>query len=97
MGAIDRYGTPYRLPRSYSGHNGLYDLGSSPESGDVAILVGEFGPEVIRDAFRECEVRGHLDNEVRLENEDQGTPVRVCKGRSGSWQELWPRFRRLGS
>jgi hypothetical protein len=43
-------------------------------------------------AFNACEVVGRLDNGVGVDNEEQGTPVRICRGRRASWHDLWPSF-----
>lgn len=96
-GAIDRYGRSHDLPRAYSGHNGLYDLGAPPESATSAVVVGEFeSDDLPMAAFARCEVAGSLDNLLGVDNEDQGSPIRVCREPIAIWEELWPRFHSIG-
>lgn len=91
-GALHRYGGRYGLPRAYSGQNELYHLGPPPASATTLIVVGYRRDEYLRAGFASCETVGHLDNGVGIDNEEQGLPIRVCRGPRGSWRELWPAF-----
>jgi hypothetical protein len=85
-GAIDRYGSRYGLTGVYSGQNELYHLGPPPESASVAILFGFDPPR----SFDSCELAARLDNGVGIDNEEQGRPVWICRGRRLPWRDLWP-------
>lgn len=91
-GAIDRYGGKYGLPPVYSGQNELHRLGPPPESSDVVVLVLQGDAPRALALFASCETVGTLDNGVGVDNEEQGTAVRICRGPTGRWADLWPRF-----
>jgi 4-amino-4-deoxy-L-arabinose transferase-like glycosyltransferase len=88
-GALDRYGPRYRLPTVYSGHNELHRYGPPPESATVAVFVG-FEHVGRLGYFDSCTEVGTLDNGVGVDNEEQGEPITVCRGRNRPWREIWP-------
>ncbi|WP_426509883.1 ArnT family glycosyltransferase [Dactylosporangium sp. McL0621] len=90
-GSLDRYGKPLGLPDVYSGQNELWYLGPPPESATVVVLVSQGDPARSK-AFGSCEERAHLDNGYGVDNEEQTARVYVCRDRTGTWAELWPRF-----
>jgi hypothetical protein len=90
-GALDRYGPRYHLPAVYSGHNELYNFGPPPDSANVAVVVG-IDPSRLNSVFTTCTTMGHLDNEVGVDNEEQGIAIQVCRGPREPWRALWPRF-----
>lgn len=94
-GAIDRYGDRYDLPNVYSGHNELHRLGPPPESADIAILVIQGDASGLHGLFESCFVAGRLDNGLGVDNEEQGTLIRVCHGRRVDWREVWPNLAHL--
>jgi 4-amino-4-deoxy-L-arabinose transferase-like glycosyltransferase len=91
-GSIDRYGGRWNLPKVYSGQNELFNFGPPPESASVVIAVFHDGRRLLAQAFATCDVEGVLDNGVGVDNEEQGTPVRICRGRRLPWREVWPAF-----
>jgi hypothetical protein len=91
-GALNRYGSRYALPHAYSGQNELFHRGRPPESATTVILVGYERDEFARTRFASCATVGHLDNGVGVDNEEQGLPIRVCRGPRGAWRDLWPSF-----
>jgi hypothetical protein len=42
--------------------------------------------------FARCRVYGRLDNDVGVDNEEQGEPIAICRDPSAPWTALWPRF-----
>ncbi|GAA3285994.1 glycosyltransferase family 39 protein [Dactylosporangium vinaceum] len=90
-GALDRYGAPLGLPAVYSGQNELWYLGPPPESATVVVLVSQSDP-ARRGAFGSCVEKARLDNGYGVDNEEQTARVYVCRDRTGTWTELWPRF-----
>jgi 4-amino-4-deoxy-L-arabinose transferase-like glycosyltransferase len=91
-GAIARFGPADGLPTAvYSGQNQLYHYGPPPESDTAAVAVG-FDPDGLAGAFATCERVGTLDNGVGVDNEEQGRPILVCRGRTAPWAALWPGF-----
>ncbi|MCC3764426.1 glycosyltransferase family 39 protein [Glycomyces sp. TRM65418] len=76
----------------YSGHNELFAYGPPPESATTVITVG-LPLDRMEEYFDECLAVAVLDNNVGVENEEQGRTVGVCRGRTLPWAELWPEFR----
>jgi hypothetical protein len=93
-GAVARFGPAHRLPRVFSGQNALYPLGPPPATTRTVVFVGYQLPDA-RPLFDSCRVRGHLDNLVGVDNEEQQAPVAVCRGPRLSWARLWPRLHHL--
>lgn len=93
-GAVARFGPSHRLPRVFSGQNALYPLGPPPTTTRTVVFVGYQLPDA-RPLFHSCRVRGHLDNLVGVDNEEQQAPVAVCVGPREPWPRLWPRLHHL--
>jgi 4-amino-4-deoxy-L-arabinose transferase-like glycosyltransferase len=90
-GALDRYGPAYRLPTVYSGHNELRRFGPPPDSARVVVVVGI--PDINASGwFASCATVGRLDDEVGVNNEEQGAPIAVCRDPRQPWHEVWPRL-----
>jgi hypothetical protein len=91
-GAVARYGGRYHLPAVYSGQNQLYFQGHPPAASTVAVIVGGQVGRAQR-LFRSCQVAGRLDNDVHVDNEEQGEPIAVCRGPIGGWAAVWPQIK----
>ncbi len=37
-----------------------------------------------------------VDNGVDLDNDEQGETIWVCRDRTSSWDEMWPRLQTIG-
>ncbi len=59
----------------------------------MVLVGGQY--DVARSLFDDCRVVDRLDDEVDVDNEEQGQPVAVCRGPVASWDVLWPRLRHL--
>jgi len=91
-GAVDRYGSSYRLPSVYSAQNHLYYQAKPPQSATVAIVVGGQVSQA-RSLFGSCAETGRLDNGLGVDNEEQGQLIAVCRDPSGGWNNIWPQLR----
>jgi Dolichyl-phosphate-mannose-protein mannosyltransferase len=89
-GAVDRFTD---LP-VYSAHNALYDQERPPDDATTVVFVGGQLDHATK-LFGSCEVQGRLDDEVDVDNEEQGQPIAVCRDPRGGWDELWPQLRHL--
>ena len=94
-GAVDRYAAEFGLPTAYSGHNAYAEWGPPPESANTTVVVG-YDRDQLAGWFRSCSEAARIDNGVGLDNDEQGTPVWVCRERTASWAQLWQQLRRLG-
>lgn len=91
-GALDRFGSG-GVP-VFSGHNALADLGRPAADVETVLVVGGQATRA-RDLFAECSVVGELDNDVGVDNEEQGMPLLACTGPLEDWPALWERLRHL--
>ena len=71
---------------AYSGHNGFALWGPPPSSDTHALVIG--GGYL----FSGCRTLATIDDGVGLDNDEQGTPIRICRP-SKPWSTLWPRLR----
>ncbi|WP_460352164.1 glycosyltransferase family 39 protein [Actinoallomurus acanthiterrae] len=93
-GAIDRYGAAYGLPKAHSGHNGLWYLGP-PKNDGAPVIVLPAAREFLTRYWSDVQVAGRVDDGVRIDNEEQGQPIWICRGQRVPWDRLWPRLKRL--
>ena len=71
---------------AYSGHNGFALWGPPPDTDTFALVIGDGY------LFDDCRTLARIDNGIGLDNDEQGTPVSLCRP-SASWSTLWPRLR----
>jgi 4-amino-4-deoxy-L-arabinose transferase-like glycosyltransferase len=96
-GAIDRYGAARGLPAPYSGHLNFWRWGPPPDGATgPAIFVGGWTAEALAPFCGSAVVAGRVDNGYGVDNEEQGTPIWLCRDLRGTWSQLWPRLRRFG-
>jgi hypothetical protein len=79
--------------RSYSFSRGAAFFGVPPEDSGAVILVGD--PTALAPAFDRVTRVGMLDNDVRVNNLAQGTPIFLLEGRTRPWAQLWAEVRHL--
>jgi 4-amino-4-deoxy-L-arabinose transferase-like glycosyltransferase len=91
-GALERFrpGVPV-----YSGHNAYGDWGPPPDSVRTAVIVGLPRERIERWCGDLVEV-ARIDNQVGLDNDEQGAPVWACRSLTQPWSKIWPQLRRLG-
>ncbi|GAA3394004.1 glycosyltransferase family 39 protein [Cryptosporangium minutisporangium] len=90
-GAIARYSS---VP-VYSGHMSVADFGRPPESADVVVAVGVEDPAYLRRFFGDVDRVGSVDVGVEVDNEENGTPIYLCRDPREPWSSLWPDLRRV--
>jgi 4-amino-4-deoxy-L-arabinose transferase-like glycosyltransferase len=90
-GAIERYGTD--LPTPYSGHNSYWWWGTPPADTATVLAVGEFDAAYLETFFGSVDRVGTLDDDLGVENEEQGSGIWVCREPRASLPQLWPDLR----
>ncbi|GAA1332501.1 glycosyltransferase family 39 protein [Pseudonocardia xinjiangensis] len=90
VSAIQHYAPD--LP-AYSAHRGAAWFGTPPEDSGAVLVVGD--PTSLAPAFDRVTQVGAMDNDVRVTNLVQGTPIFLLEGRNRAWAEIWPTIRRL--
>ncbi len=96
-GALDRardLGTV--LPPVRSGHNGYWWWGPPADDARTVLTVGWDDETALLGWFGRCEQVATVRNDAGVDNDEDGTPVRVCTEPRASWGELWPQLQRLG-
>jgi 4-amino-4-deoxy-L-arabinose transferase-like glycosyltransferase len=94
-GAVDRFGRSLGLPAAYSGHNAYWFWGPPPQSATTVVAVG-LHPQLLAQVFTSVRPAGRLDNDLHLNNDEQGVGVWIADGPTRPWAELWPEVRRYG-
>jgi hypothetical protein len=95
-GAVAKYGPAHGLPAPYSGHLGFSRWGPPPDAmtGPV-VLIGGWRPADLESYCAEVTQKAKVDNGYDLDNDEQGTPVYVCRGLKRPWSQIWPELRHL--
>ncbi len=92
-GAVERFGASLGLPPVVSGHNS-YGLWARPDTLTARVVIAPFeSSSYLREFWHDCTRAATLDNRLRVENEEQGTPVWVCRGPRRSWAAMWQELR----
>jgi hypothetical protein len=78
---------------SYGFHRGAAWFGTPPEGSGAVVFVGD--PTALAPAFARVTPVGVLDNDVRVANLAQGTPIFLLEGRRVPWAQLWESVRHL--
>ena len=77
----------------FSAQNALYDQTRPPDDTTTVVFVGgEY--DLARTLFT-CRVVARLDDQVDVDNEEQGLPVAVCTDPHLPWSQLWDRLHHL--
>jgi hypothetical protein len=77
----------------FSAQNALYDQARPPDDTTTVVFVGgEY--DLARTLFT-CRVVARLDDQVDVDNEEQGLPVAVCTDPHLPWSQLWDRLHHL--
>jgi len=93
-GALARYGGAWGRDAVFSGHNSFWWWGPPGGDGRVVIVVGYAdGRAFLQRRFRSVTLAGRLDNGQGIDNEEQGQPVWVCRGLTGTWAASWRDWR----
>jgi hypothetical protein len=87
-GAIERFGPERGLPLPYSGHNS-YASFRRPTDASAPVLAVRFDVEDLAAFFDSCEELTRFDNRYDVDNEVRGTPLLLCRGLHGTWEEVW--------
>ena len=95
-GAIDKYGRPLGLPAPYSGHLNFWRWGPPPDSATgPVIFVGGWTAVSLTPYCSSTSLAARNDNGYGVDNEEQGTPIWLCRGLTRPWSQLWPDLRRF--
>jgi hypothetical protein len=71
---------------------GYWYWGPPPEPATL-VAVG-FDDDDLRDLCGDLRLAGRIDNGLGVDNDEQGTPIWICRDRMAMSAELWESFRR---
>ena len=61
----------------------------------IVQLAVRYPAERLAPFFTDCRAVATIETPHDVPNEIRGTPVHVCRGLRGTWDEVWPRLRHL--
>jgi hypothetical protein len=79
--------------RSYSFARGAAYFGAPPEDSGAVLFVGD--PTSLAPYFPTITQVGMLDNDQRVNNLTQGTPIFLLQSRTAPWAQIWAAVRHL--
>jgi hypothetical protein len=94
-GAVDHYGPADGLPAVYSGHNAYWYWGPPPARATTAVAVG-FDRDQLTPFCGTLRLAADLNNQLEVNDDEQGAPVWVCSDLRKSWAAIWPTLRYFG-
>ncbi|ASW54061.1 glycosyltransferase family 39 protein [Plantactinospora sp. KBS50] len=95
-GAIDRYGPAHGLPRPYSPHLAFWRWGPPPDAATGPVIVVGGGPVGPTGWCGSVRLAARVDNGYGLDNDEQDTPIWLCRDIRAPWSQVWPKLRDLG-
>ncbi len=93
-GAVDRFGASFGLPPAFSGQDGFWYWGPPPSSARTFVVVG-FTQQKLASLFGACTLETRLNNQLGVDDQEQGSAVWTCSAPKAGWSVLWPRLRDL--
>ncbi|HEY4284993.1 MAG TPA: glycosyltransferase family 39 protein [Chthoniobacterales bacterium] len=96
-GAVNLYGSNYRLPRAICGTNSFWARGYGDPSPEIVIVVG-FSRKFAETYFDSFEMAAQSRNRYGVANEESRDhpEIFVCRGFRKNWPEFWKTFQRYG-
>ena len=94
-GALIQFGSRYRLPVAYSGHNSFWSWGPPPTLGTDAVAVG-LDRSQLTPYFGSVRLAARVHNRVGVDNDENGAPIWICSGRHTPWSAIWPHLKHYG-
>jgi len=86
-GAMHRY---RRTIPTYGGQNSYWNLAAPPADTRTAVIVG-YSQTTLRGWFATASPIATINNEVDLNNDEQGEQLWLCTGPTAAWATLWAR------
>jgi hypothetical protein len=93
-GAIDRFGPALGLPPAHSPDNSYADF-RQPADDRATVVAVRYTVNDLAPYFDRCQQVVTIDNHEDIKNEAQGTPILICHGLHGDWNDVWKRMRFL--
>ena len=96
-GAINLYGSRFRLPMAISGINSFWERGHGNPPPETLIVLG-VSRTFLEQHFESCELAGHVRNSYGVANEEttDHSEVFICRRLRKRWPEFWKNLRHYG-
>ena len=95
-GAIDLYGSDYRLPKAISGHNTYWWWGTGTSVNDSATIATNVPQASLLKTFRSVRLLAYVQTPNEVWTEERGDPIYLCTQQFRSWSEVWLSLRHYG-
>lgn len=92
--ALEMHRDDEDLPPVYSGHNSYADF-AQPSDDDATVVAVRYPADRLTEVFGDCRQVATIETPHDTPNEIRGTPIHVCRGLRGTWNQLWPQLRHL--
>ena len=95
-GAIDLYGSRYRLPAAISGHNTYWWWGTGDSPDDWVAIATNVPRASLRRMFGRVRLLAYVQTPHGVWTEEHGDPIFLCTQQFRTWSQVWPSFRQYG-
>jgi 4-amino-4-deoxy-L-arabinose transferase-like glycosyltransferase len=95
-GAIDLWGSHYRLPHAISGHNSYWWWGPAGARDGSTTIAIDLPHEYLTTIFTSCALAGKVTSPNDVWTEERDDPIWICRGQRESWKQAWPAARHYG-
>ena len=91
-GAIDLFGTKFRLPPTLCGHQNYFFWGPREYTGAIVVILDERADDE-REQFQSVEDCGLIESSPWAMPWEQRLHIYICRGLKGTLRDLWPKLR----
>jgi len=95
-GAIDLWGSEYRLPDAISGHNTYWWWGPGSARDGATTIAVNLSRSYLLTIFARVRSAGSVRTPGGVWTEERGDPIWICQGQFRTWAEAWPEARHYG-
>jgi 4-amino-4-deoxy-L-arabinose transferase-like glycosyltransferase len=91
-GALTLFGPAHHLPQPISRANSFWMRGYPDPPPETLVVLG-VSDGFVAAHFSSCETKTRFRSPFGVENEENGGPIRVCRGLKEPWPEFWRKVR----
>jgi 4-amino-4-deoxy-L-arabinose transferase-like glycosyltransferase len=95
-GAVDLYGSRYRLPHAISGHNSYWWWGPAGARNGTTTIAVDLPRDYLLTIFSQVQPAGTVTAPYGVWTEERGDPIWICRGQKETWAQAWRAARHYG-